>query len=107
MLPSLTKEQRQQNLAKGVQVRQRRAEYREQLKKGALPLEKLFALADEGDQAAAGMRASHLISSLPGYGSARTGKLMEDLHIAASRKVRGLGDRQRENILSAIKGRRA
>lgn len=107
MLPSLTKEQRQRNLAKGVQVRRRRAEYREQLKKGALPLEKFFALADEGDQAAAGMRVSHLISSLPGYGSARASKLMEDLHIAASRKVRGLGDRQRENILSATKGRRA
>lgn len=65
MIPKLTTEQRRAALDKGMQIRHQRAEYREQLKKGALPLEKFFQLADEGDQAASGMRVKAMIAALP------------------------------------------
>lgn len=102
MVPILTKEQRQENLAKGMQIRHQRAEYREQLKKGALPLEKFFELADEGDQAAAGMRVKQMITALPGYAETRADALMEKLRIASGRKVKGLGKNQRANLLSTL-----
>ena len=102
MVPILTKEQRQENLAKGMQIRHQRAEYREQLKKGALPLEKFFELVDEGDQAASGMRVKAMIAALPGYAETRAEQLMKKLHIASSRKVKGLGRNQRANLLSTL-----
>mgnify|MGYP006903496317 FL=1 len=102
MVPILTKEQRQANLAKGMEIRQRRAYYREQLKTGALTVEKLFGLADEGDQAAAGMRVKAMIAALPGYAETRAEKLMKSLRIASSRKVKGLGKNQRANLLSTL-----
>lgn len=102
MVPILTKEQRQENLAKGMQIRHQRAEYREQLKKGTLPLEKFFELADEGDQAASGMRVKAMIAALPGYAETRAEQLMKKLHIASSRKVKGLGRNQRANLLSTL-----
>lgn len=102
MVPILTKEQRQENLDKGMQVRKRRVEYREQLKKGALPLEKFFELADEGDQAAAGMRVKQMITAFPGYAETRADALMKKLRIADGRKVRGLGKNQRANLLSTL-----
>ena len=89
MVPILTKEQRQENLAKGMQIRHQRAEYREQLKKGALPLEKFFELADEGDQAAAGMRVKQMITALPGYAETRADALMEKLRIRAWARTSG------------------
>ena len=98
MIPKLTTEQRHAALDKGMQIRHQRAEYREQLKKGALPLEKFFELADEGDQAAAGMRVKQMITALPGYAE----QLMKKLHIASSRKVKGLGRNQRANLLSTL-----
>lgn len=104
MVPILTKEQRQEHLAKGLQIRKRRAYYREQLKIGALPVEKFFELADEGDQAAANMRVCAMVSALPGYGETKTSQLMETLKIARNRKVRGLGRRQRAALREALGG---
>ena len=102
MVPVLTEEQRRANLSKALDVRKRRADYREQLKTGALPPEKFLELADEGDQAAAGMRVKAMITALPGYADTRAEKLMRDLRIADSRKVKGLGKNQREALLSRL-----
>ena len=102
MIPKLTTEQRHAALDKGMQIRHQRAEYREQLKKGALPPEKFFELADEGDQAAAGMRVKQMITALPGYAETRAEQLMKKLRIASGRKVKGLGKNQRANLLSTL-----
>lgn len=102
MVPILTKEQRRESLDKAMQVRHQRAYYREQLKTGALPLEKFLELADEGDQAAAGMRVKAMITALPGYGETRGEQLMKKLHISLRRKVKGLGKNQRANLLSTL-----
>ena len=67
-----------------------------------MPIAKLFALADEGDQAAAGMRVKSMLTALQGYADIRAEKLMRDLHISPARKIRGLGKRQRENLLKSL-----
>ena len=39
---------------------------------------------------------------MPGYGKARAEKLMKELQIAESRRLRGLGERQTEALLSRL-----
>ena len=43
------------------------------------------------------MKVSNVLESLPGVGKVRAQKLMEELDISASRRVRGLGAKQREH----------
>ncbi len=75
-LPQLTDEQRKQALEKAAAARHARAELREQIKKGE--------------------------KSLPGYGKAKAAKIMEELGISATRRVQGLGVRQREQLLEQL-----
>lgn len=48
------------------------------------------------------MKVSALIESLPGYGKAKAAKIMDELGISATRRVKGLGARQREQLLEAL-----
>ena len=46
------------------------------------------------------MKVSIVLESLPGVGKVRAQKIMEELDISASRRVRGLGAKQREQLLA-------
>ena len=46
------------------------------------------------------MKVSALLEALPGVGKVRAQQIMERLEIATSRRLRGLGDRQRKALLS-------
>ena len=46
------------------------------------------------------MKVSNVLESLPGVGKVRARKIMEKLDISASRRVRGLGAKQRESLLT-------
>ena len=48
------------------------------------------------------MKVSTLIETLPGYGKAKAEKIMRELQIAESRRLRGLGDRQRSALLERL-----
>ena len=95
-LPQLTDEQRKQALEKAAAARHARAELREQIKKGEKSLESVL---NSDDPIASRMKVSTLIESLPGYGKA---KIMEELGISATRRVQGLGVRQREQLLEQL-----
>ena len=45
------------------------------------------------------MKVSTVLESLPGVGKVRATKLMEELDISATRRIRGLGAKQREQLL--------
>ena len=96
-LPQLTEEQRKQALAKAAEARKKRAEIKAQLKSGKLSLDGL--LARSGDDIVGKMKVSNVLESLPGVGKVRATKIMEELDISASRRVRGLGAKQREQLL--------
>src|SRR5690606_9191476 len=49
----------------------------------------------DGEPVAGGMRVRELLGSIPGLGPTRVAKAMDELGIAASKKVAGLGRRQR------------
>jgi len=96
-LPTLTEEQRKEALAKAAEARRKRAEIKAQLKSGKLTLDAL--LVRSGDAIVGKMKVSNVLESLPGVGKVRATKIMEELDISASRRVRGLGAKQREQLL--------
>jgi hypothetical protein len=99
-LPNLTDEQRQQALKKAAEARQKRAELRSQIKAGDMSFADVMAKSD--DPIVARMKVSTLLESLPGYGKAKAAKIMEELEISESRRVQGLGARQREQLMERL-----
>jgi len=99
--PKLTPEQRARALEKAAAVRQARAGLKQALKDGSLSLPELLARA-AGDEAAGGIKVSQVLTSLPGLGKVKAHRLMEKLGIAESRRLRGLGAKQREALIRAL-----
>ena len=95
-LPTLTPEQRQQALAKAAEARKKRAELKGELKSGKKSLKDVLARSDD---TVGKMKVSNVLESLPGVGKVRAQKIMEELDISASRRVRGLGAKQRSQLL--------
>jgi hypothetical protein len=97
-LPTLTDEQRKQALEKAAEARRKRAEIKAELKSGTRTLKDI--LSRSGDDTVGKMKVSTVLESLPGVGKVRATKIMEKLDISASRRVRGLGAKQREALLA-------
>jgi signal recognition particle GTPase len=95
--PPLSDEQRRQALEKAAIARRKRAELKEQLKSGRLTLRDL--LERVGDDIVGKMKVSTVLESLPGVGRVRARKMMEKLDISDSRRLRGLGQKQKVNLL--------
>ena len=53
-----------------------------------------------GDEIVGKMKVSAVLESLPGVGRVRARKIMERLDISESRRMRGLGAKQKENLLT-------
>jgi signal recognition particle GTPase len=99
--PSLTPEQREQALAKAAAARRARAELKEQLKSGSLALRDLLDRA-EADEHAGGMKVLAVIESLPGVGKVKARRTMDEIGIADTRRVRGLGEQQKKALLAVF-----
>jgi hypothetical protein len=97
-LPTLTPEQREQALKKAAEARKKRAEVKGELKSGKRTLAELLRRADNDDTLGK-MKVSTVLESLPGVGKVRAQKIMEELDISATRRLRGLGSKQREQLL--------
>lgn len=95
-LPILTEEQRRQALEKAAEARRKRAEIKAQLKSGALGLAEMLRRADE--EILGKMKVSAMLEALPGVGKVRATKVMEELGISPTRRVRGLGDKQKQAL---------
>ena len=96
--PQLTPEQRQAALAKAAEARRTRAEIKELLKTGSLTFAEVLERADT-DDIVAGTKVYSLLVAMPGMGKVKAMRLMEDLSISESRRLRGLGARQRADLL--------
>ena len=100
-LPPLTPEQRAAALEKAAAARKARAELKHRLKAGTTTLADVLD-SGETDDAVGKMRVVALLEAMPGVGKVRAQKLIEELEISPSRKVRGLGAKQREALLKAF-----
>jgi hypothetical protein len=95
-LPPLTPEKRRTALEKAAAARKERAEVRDALKHGKLLLGEVLA---SGSDAIRKMPVRTLLASLPDIGKVRAQKLMNEMVIADSRRIQGLGIQQRERVL--------
>ena len=96
-LPQLTDEQRKAALAKAAKVRQERAQIRQDIKAGKLSVNEVLENSD--NPVIGKMKVSALLKSIPGYGKAKAEKLMLELGISDTRKIQGLGSRQKAELL--------
>jgi hypothetical protein len=101
--PPLSEEQRRDALAKAATARRKRADLKEQLKSGRTSLKEL--LERTNDEIVGKMKVSTVLESLPGVGRVRARKMMERLDISESRRMRGLGSKQKENLLGELSRR--
>ncbi len=100
-LPTLTPEQRQAALAVAKAARTARAEMQSALKSGQMTLADVFKKAED-DTVTQKTRVITVLKALPGIGEVRAGELMKKVDIAASRRIRGLGERQRRELIEAV-----
>ena len=99
-IPQLSAEERQAALEKAKAARIKRAQVREDLKNGQISLQDILAKKD--DEIIGRMKVSTLIETLPGYGKAKAEKIMAELKIAESRRLKGLGERQEAALLERL-----
>ena len=97
-LPTLTDEQRAEYSKRAAAARKARADLKARIKRGEVALETVLG---SEDPVVLRMRVRDLLVSLPGVGPKKAGKLMDEAGIAGSRRVSGLGIRQREKLLEA------
>lgn len=98
VLPELTPEQRAAALEKAAAARRARAELKDRLKKGETDLKTVLKNA-ETDEIIGKMKVSALLEALPKVGKVKAQEIMTELEIAPTRRLRGLGDRQRRALL--------
>jgi hypothetical protein len=96
--PALTPEQRRAALEKAAMARRIRAEVKEQLKAEQLSLGELLDRADS-DDVLAKLKVVSMLESMPNTGKVKARRLMRDLDISESRRLRGLGPNQRKKLL--------
>jgi hypothetical protein len=71
------------------------------IKRGDLTLEEIFDLATQ-EECVAQMRAIDLIAALPAIGAVKAKRIMRAAAIAQSRRIRGLGPKQRAELFRAL-----
>ena len=98
--PSLTPEQRHTALEKAARARRERAEIKDHLKSGRVTLRELLVKA-ESDEIVGKMKVLAVLEALPGTGKVKARRLMEHVGISETRRLQGLGAKQREALLEA------
>lgn len=96
-LPSLSPEEKKKALEKAQSMRKERALLRQRLKKGEI---KFAEILEKDDPIIQRMKVSYLLRSLPRVGKVKADKIMEEVGIDESRRVQGLGKRQKQALLA-------
>lgn len=98
-LPELDDDARRDALNKAAEARKLRAELKQRLKAGEVGLREVLARAED-NEVIARTRVSEVLEAMPRVGQVRARRLMERLDISSSRRLRGLGTKQRERLLA-------
>lgn len=99
-LPELSGEEKLSALKKAQEMRSKRKEIRVKLKKGSLGLEEIFQSVD--DDLYGKMRVIYMLESLPRVGKLTAQKLMLEIGIDQARRLKGLGQRQKNALLERL-----
>ena len=104
-LPPLTPEQRAAALEKAAAARRERAEVKNRLKHSGASLVEVLKEGQTNDVIGK-MKVSAVLESLPGVGKIRAKRIMEQLGISETRRVRGLGANQLASLEREFGGSR-
>ncbi|WP_026360732.1 integration host factor, actinobacterial type [Amycolatopsis nigrescens] len=101
-LPTLTPEQRADALAKAAEARKARSELLASIKAGKVSIGEVLKKAKE-DKTIGKTKVPQLLKAVPGLGAVKVAALLEEAGIDPDRRAAGLGDRQREALIAALK----
>ena len=99
-LPELSPEARKEALEKAKEARSARAALRAQIKNGERSIADV--LKEKDNPVVDKIKVINLIESLPGYGKAKATKLLAELGISETRRVKGLGEKQKAALLERL-----
>ena len=103
-MPERTSKQRAEALDKALATRRERARLRAALKDRQLhPVEVIAGAAD--NPVWRSVKVLWLLEAVPGLGPIRAERLMDSLGIAQSRRLQGLGERQRAALIESLEAR--
>jgi hypothetical protein len=102
-VPTRSDAQRADALGAALAARRERSRLRAALK--ARELRAVDVIAGAGEHPIWGtLRVSWLLESVPGIGAVRADRIMTELRIAPSRRIQGLGERQRAALVAELGG---
>lgn len=99
-LPQLSMEEKKRALKKAQRVRSERAKIRQELKAGKKSIREVLEKVD--NDVIAKMRVAYLLESLPRIGKVRTRKIMNEIGIDETRRIQGLGVRQKQALIQRL-----
>lgn len=99
-LPKLSLDEKKKALKKAQEVRSKRAKIRQNLKAGKTTIREV--LDNINDDVIAKMRVVYLLESLPRIGKVKTKKIMNDIGIDETRRIQGLGNRQKQALIERL-----
>ncbi len=102
-VPTRTAEQRTEALESALAARKERARLRAALKARETTAGDVIRRSHDNPVWGA-VKVVWLLECVPGIGSARAERIMTSLGIARSRRVQGLGDRQRAALIIELEG---
>ena len=100
-LRPLTDEERARAREKATAARTARAEIKKGLRDGSITVAQVLRRGEE-DEAVSRLKVTELLEATPGIGKVRSAAIMEQIGIAPTRRVRGLGQHQRKALVDYL-----
>ena len=100
-LRPLTDEERAVAREKATAARTARAGIKKGLREGTLTVAQVLRQGEE-DEAVSRLKVTELLEATPGIGKVRSAAIMEQIGIAPTRRVRGLGQHQRQALVDYL-----
>jgi len=97
--PKLTDEQRRAALKKAAEARRVRAELKALVKMGSRSIQDVLELSDT-NEIISRTKVLAILESMPKIGKVKARRIMQEIGIAESRRLRGLGDQQRAALVA-------
>jgi hypothetical protein len=101
--PLLSSEDRAAALAKAAEARRARSELKSLLKMGSISLREAIDRT-ASDEVIAKTKVLTVLESLPRLGKVKSRRLLEEIGIAETRRMQGLGEIQKTKLLLAVEG---
>ena len=102
-VPHLTTEQRRENLEKANAARRHRKEVLDRVRAGEIGVPEVLGMADE-DRSLSRLTVFTLVRALPGYGFSTGKRVLKQLGLSETKRIKGLGRLQRKSLASMFGG---